>query len=230
MKAMAMRFVKLMAGLFLISLGVVLTCQAGLGIAPWDVLHQGLAAVTSMTMGQMSIGVGVCVLIVDLLARERIGLGTLINLVFIGVFMDVISACNARLGLIPTAQSLPMGLLLLALSFPPMAYGMYLYMSPKMGAGPRDSLMVAVTRRLPCSVGVCRMIIEAIVLLVGWLLGGTVGIGTVILVLLNGPAMQLCFQLCHFDVEAKPNESVAETLNAIWMLRKTKAAAGAKGK
>lgn len=220
MKSLVLRLVKVMAGLFLLSAAIVLTCQAGLGIAPWDVLSQGMSVLTqgtavAMTMGQASIASGAVIILVDLLARERIGVGTILNLIFIGTFIDLINVWNQKIGLVPMASGLWDGLALLVLSFPVMALGMYLYMSPKLGAGPRDSLMVAVKRRAPYPVGVCRMVIEAVVLVVGWLMGGTVGIGTVLLVLGNGPAMQWCFTLFRFDVEAAPNDGITDTLRQI---------------
>ena len=215
MKRLAARLIKLLTGIFLVSLGIVMTCQAGLGIAPWDVLHQGISSITPLTMGQVSISVGLIILAIDCMARERIGLGTIVNLVFIGAFLDMINAVNARFCLIPKAETLPMGLFLLFLSLPVTAMGLYCYMSPKLGAGPRDSLMEAIKRRVPFSVGVCRMAIEAVALTVGWLLGGSVGIGTVVLVLCSGPVMQFFFRVFHFDVAAEPNESIAETLSFI---------------
>lgn len=224
MKSLAIGLVKLMIGFFLLSLGIVLTCQAGLGIAPWDVLSQGVSETTPLTMGQASVVTGLVILILDVLARERIGIGSILNMIFIGTFMDLINGINDRIGLIPLAQDVWTGLLLLLLSFPFMAVGMYLYMVPRLGAGPRDSLMVAVKRRVPVPVGVCRMVIEAVVLVVGWLMGGTVGIGTVVLVLGNGPAMQLCFKLFRFDVAAQPNQSVADTIR---LLRSPQGAAAA---
>lgn len=227
MKDLAAGLLKVMVGFFLLSLGIVLTCQAGLGIAPWDVLSQGVAEITPITMGQASMVTGLIILVFDALARERIGVGSILNMIFIGSFMDLINAINNRIGLIPAAHDLWTGLLLLALSFPFMAMGMYLYMVPRLGAGPRDSLMVAVKRRVAAPVGVCRMVIEAVVLVVGWLMGGTVGIGTVILVLGNGPAMQLCFKLFHFDVAAQPNQSVADTIRRVKNLRGAVAAARA---
>ena len=216
MKKLAAGIIRLMGGFFLLSLGIVLNCQAGLGLAPWDVLSQGLSRILSpMTMGQASMASGLVILLFDVLVRERIGVGSVLNMIFIGTFIDLLNAVNGRLGLIPAAENLWTGLLLLALSFPFMAVGMYLYMSPRLGAGPRDSMMVAIKRRTPVPVGVCRMVIEAAVLVVGWLMGGTVGIGTVVLVLGNGPAMQLCFRLFRFDVAAEPNQSLADTLRTV---------------
>lgn len=215
-KKLAAGLVRLMGGFFLLSLGIVLNCQAGLGLAPWDVLSQGLSRILPMTMGQASMVSGLVILVFDVLMRERIGVGSILNMIFIGTFIDLINLVNNSLGLIPAAENLWVGILLLVLSFPVMAVGMYLYMSPRLGAGPRDSMMVAIKRRTSVPVGVCRMIIEAVVLVVGWLMGGTVGLGTVILVLGNGPAMQWCFKLFHFDVAAQPNESVADTLRTVW--------------
>ena len=222
-KNLAGRVIRLMAGLFLISLATVMTCQAGLGIAPWDVLHQGISKILPISMGQASIVLGLLILAADVLARERIGVGTVLNLVFVGLFMDAINLVNSHVPLIPEAETLLGGFILLLLSFPFMSFGMYLYMAPRLGAGPRDSMMVALKRRLPVSVGLCRLGMEAVALLIGWMLGGTVGIGTVLLVLCNGPAMQLCFKILHFNVTEKPNESLGETLE---LLRKPREVAG----
>ena len=208
MKQFSVRLVKLIAGLALYSLGIVMTIQAHIGYEPWDVFHVGLARTTGLSIGTVLVIVGLVIVILIALLGERLGLGTLLNMVLIGVFIDLIMA----LGVIHQARSLLIGIPMLLTGLLIIAVASYLYISSAFGAGPRDSLMVVLSRKTKLPIGVCRGAVELSVTLVGWLLGGMVGIGTVISVLMIGVFIQLVFRLFKFNVTTVRHETLKETL------------------
>lgn len=175
---------RLLGGLFLCSTGIALMVVADLGLGPWDVLHQGLSLLLGVSIGTATIGAGAAVLLLWLPLHERPGLGTLANVAMIGLFLDlVLSALSG-----PT--TLPQRWLMLVASVPIFAVGTGLYLGVGLGAGPRDGVMTGLARRgLP--LGVARAAIELAVLALGWLLGGTVGFGTVYFTLAIGPLVHV---------------------------------------
>ncbi len=216
-KSLTIRLVKVFFGLFILALGIVLAYQSNLGLSPWDVLHDGVTNYLPITIGQATIIVGVAILLIDILMKERIGFATFFNMLMVGIFVDLILA----LGFVPSFRevsgmsNLAPRLFMLLSSPIPTAFGLYFYMSPMLGAGPRDTLMCAVTKRSRFPVGINRLFIEGFALIFGLILGGSVGIGTVALVLLNGPAMQFLFKIMKFDVKKIQNETIADTLKAM---------------
>ncbi len=206
------RVLRLMTGLFLYALGQVFCMQAAIGLAPWDALNSGLVRCLGGTFGRMNVCVAIVLVFVDLLLKEKLGIGTISNAILIGTFFDWIQS----LRLIPQAgRFLPgVGMMLLGLLF--ISVGTFLYVGAGFGSGPRDSLMVALCRRFrKAPVGVIRGCIEAVVLCIGWLLGGSVGIGTVIAVLGISVILDRTFRLFHFDPAAVQQESLADTVRAI---------------
>ena len=202
------RLFSLVFGLFLYALGIVLCIQANIGCAPWDVLHMGLSFKLGMTMGRISILVGALICLGMLLLREKLGIGTLLNMLLIGVFMDGIFS----LRVIPAANRLWTGALVMVAGLFVIALGSYFYIGSGFGAGPRDSLMVSLRRRSKWPVGVCRALVEGSALLIGFFLGGQAGIGTVIAVFGIGFCVQTVFALLRFDPAAVRHETLADTL------------------
>lgn len=187
---------RLIIGFIFCSSGTVLAVNSNLGLSPWDVFHQGLSKITGISMGQVSIFVGLIVVIATIFLKLEIGLGTIANMILIGVFMDVISYTK----IIPTSHNFFVSLLMLLGSLFTMAIGSYLYIGCEMGCGPRDGLMVALVKLTGKSVVLIRSCIEISVLVIGWLLGGTVGLGTLITVFGVGSCVQLVFKIFKFDV------------------------------
>lgn len=183
----------LVAGLFLFALGIVLTLHSGLGLGPWDVLHQGLSKHLRLTFGQTSILVGAILLVVGLLLGERPGVGTVLNMVLIGVFIDLI----VWSGVVPDAggRNVVLRLLMDVVGVATVGVGSALYIKAGLGAGPRDSLMLALNRLTGLRVGWVRTGIELVALTIGYLLGGTVGIGTAVFALGIGVAVDVAFRL-----------------------------------
>ena len=192
----------LFVGFFVLALASVLLKQANIGLGPWDALHDGISRQTPLTYGQASIAV----------CKERLGFGTLLNILVIGTFVDILLAA----GWIPKLSGafLP-GLIYGTLGVTLMAVGIWLYISAAMGAGPRDSLMVILARRTGKPVGACRACVEALALLAGWALGGQVGMGTILFTLMGGPIMQLVFRLVKFDVKAVRHQTFRETISFV---------------
>jgi uncharacterized membrane protein YczE len=183
------RLAQLFVGLGLYGLSSSLLVIGGNGLVPWDVLHQGLEEQTGIPIGTCSIIVGLVVLLLWIPLRERPGLGTLCNAIVIGGTMDVV------LGFITGVQgtALRWACTLVGVLLSGVATG--LYIGAGLGPGPRDGLMTGLSRRTGRSLRLVRTVIEATVLALGWLLGGTVGLGTVIYLVAIGP-------LAHFFVPA----------------------------
>ena len=178
---MTRRLVQLFVGLALYGVSLAFLLRAGLGLAPWDVLHQGLAGLVGATVGQMVIAVSFVVLLLWIPLRERPGFGTIANALLVGAFVDL-----TLLGL-EDAAGWPARVGLLAAGIALNGLATALYIGASLGSGPRDGLMTGLVRRTGRSVRVVRTSLELIVLVVGWLLGGTVGIGTVLYAVAIGP-------------------------------------------
>lgn len=211
MKTYKMRLIRLMFGLILYSFGIVLTINANIGYAPWDVFHVGFANTFGMSIGSASIISGLAIGVITVLMGETIGIGTVLNMVMIGVFIDLI----ILVGLIPVATNFFFGLLMMIVGLIVISLASYFYIGAAFGSGPRDSLMVALTRKTNLPVGFCRGSIEILAVIVGWKLGGRIGVGTVLVALLIGFFVQTTFKLLNFDTTQISHETVGETFQAI---------------
>ncbi|HEX5144305.1 MAG TPA: hypothetical protein VFW21_10595 [Mycobacterium sp.] len=168
---------------------MALMVRAGLGLDPWDVFHQGLALRSQWTIGTASVVVGAVVLLAWLPLRNRPGFGTLANIVVIGVTVDAVLAVLPAPAALPARVAMMLGAVLLN------AFATVLYIGAGLGPGPRDGLMTGLVRRTGGSVRLVRTAIEVLVLTVGWLLGGAVGVGTLVYALGIGPSVQLLLRL-----------------------------------
>ena len=195
-------------GIFLYALGIVITIKANIGYAPWDVFHIGLTNTFGLSIGFFSIIVGVLIVIVVLLLGEKIGFGTILNAIFIGIFIDLIIFFD----IIPIPGSMVIGVPMLVAGLFVISIGSYFYIGSAFGAGPRDSLMVVLTRRTRIPVGICRSIIELSVTVIGWFLGGMVGVGTVISIIGIGFCIQITFKILRFDITSIRHESFYDTV------------------
>jgi uncharacterized membrane protein YczE len=185
------RVIVFFAGLWILAFGVVCTVKADLGVAPWDTLHIGLALVTSLTIGFWMTALGVLIVgITCLLTRDLPRWGTVCNMLFVGVFVDLIMF----LGLVPDVREIWSRWLLFFFGLLLIAVGVGLYIAPRSGAGPRDGLTLEISRRTGWSIGRVRTIMEMTVLSAGWLLGGPIHIGTLFFCAFTGPLMQVSIQ------------------------------------
>lgn len=181
-------------GLVLFGFGMGLLVVADLGLSPWEALHQGISIHTPLTIGVAGILTGFVVLLAWIPLRQRPGPGTVLNIVVVGLVID------GTLLLLETPASFLARLALMLGGIVLAALGSGIYIGMRLGPGPRDGLMTGLAKR-GLSIRLARFLIEGTVLLVGWLLGGTIGIGTVAFALLIGPLVQ--FFLGHLDV-ARP--------------------------
>jgi len=184
-RTLARRLTQLYAGLVLFGVSMALLVEARLGVMPWDVLHQGLARRTGLSLGTMTVIVGVVVLLCWIPLRERPGLGTVSNVLVIGVSVD------AALALLPTPAPAAARVALAVAGITLNAIATAMYIGARFGAGPRDGLMTGLVRRTGASVGVVKTSIEVGVVVSGWLLGGTVGVATVAFALTVGPLVHV---------------------------------------
>jgi len=206
-----LRIARLLLGTFLYAVGIVMTIRANLGLSPWDVFHQGVSMRLGITFGMASIIVSVILVALSVFMKEHVGMGTLLNMVLVGLFIDIIMATGG----IPEMNNFVFGLLMLAAGLFVIAFASFFYIGAGYGAGPRDSIMVILVRRTGRRVGLCRAVVEGAALLLGWLMGGRAGIGTVIAAFGAGFAIQSVFSLLRFNVQTVRQELLFTTLSRI---------------
>jgi uncharacterized membrane protein YczE len=185
----ARRLGQLYLGLVLYGVSAAMQVQAGLGLDPWDVLHQGVAKALDHQIGTVSIAVGALVLLLWIPLRQRPGLGTVSNVLVVGLAM------NATLAVLPVQSGNVARAALLAGAVLLCGVATGMYISAGFGPGPRDGLMTGIARRTGISIRLSRTAVELTVLVTGWLLGGTVGVGTVLFAVAIGPLAQLFLRL-----------------------------------
>ncbi|MFE3445984.1 YitT family protein [Nocardia sp. NPDC059180] len=182
---MVRRLVALYAGLWLYGFSMAVMVRAGLGLDPWDVFHQGVTGHVPLSFGVVTALTGLVVLLAWIPLRQRPGLGTVSNVVVIAVSVDV------GLWMLPSWESLPVRVGAMGAAVVLNAVATVLYIGAGMGPGPRDGLMTGLVRRTGLSVRLVRTAIEVVVLSTGWLLGGSVGIGTLVYAFGIGPLIQV---------------------------------------
>ncbi|WP_280419981.1 YczE/YyaS/YitT family protein [Nocardia carnea] len=186
---MIRRLVALFAGLWLYGFSMAVMIRAAVGLDPWDVFHQGVTRHLPMSFGTVTIVTGAVVLLAWIPLRQRPGFGTVSNVVLVGVSVDM------GLWLLPEWESLPGRLGAMVFAVVLNALASVLYIGAGLGPGPRDGLMTGVVRRTGLSVRLVRTTIEVTVLATGWLLGGGVGLGTVVYAVAIGPLIQAMIPL-----------------------------------
>lgn len=178
------RLTQLFVGLTLFGLSMAMLIRGGLGMIPWDVFHYGVASHVPLSFGTIAILVALGVLLLWIPLREMPGLGTIANAIWVGISADI------GLHLLSTPDALVLKIALMVGGIVLNAYSTALYIGAQFGPGPRDGLMTGLARRLPVSLRVIRTGIEVVVVAIGWLLGGVVGVGTVLFALSIGPLTQ----------------------------------------
>ncbi len=206
-KTIMFGWIRIVAGLLVFAFGVHLTIYANIGLAPWDCLGMGVAKHTPLNYGVAMTLIALTVLGIDILLKEKIGFGTVIDALLTGNFVQMFNSLN------PFAANdrLWVGVLLMLAGFVFMAVGMAIYMKSEQGCGPRDALLVGLGKRLPkVPIGIVEVLLWAVVLLAGWLLGGPVGIGTLISTFGAGLVMQLVYQAIRFEPRKLKHRDVFE--------------------
>ncbi len=186
---MSRRVAQLLIGLFLYGAGCALTVEAGLGVDPWTVFAQGLSLRTGVGIGWVTNIVGFFVLLLWIPLRQRPGVGTIANILLVGTSMQLV------LGIVPPISGLLAQIATLLAGILVVAIASGLYIGARFGPGPRDGLMTGLNSRLGWPIWLCRALVELTVLAIGWMLGGTVGIGTVLFAALIGPLVHVALPL-----------------------------------
>jgi len=186
---MTRRIVQLIVGLFFYGIAIAMMIRASVGVAPWDVLSQGLALQTGLGFGVLTIIIGAVVLLLWIPIRQKPGIGTVLNVLLIG------PAADLGLAVIPPQTELVLQILVFASGLALLSIATGLYIGARMGPGPRDGLMTGIHARFGVKIWIVRTSIEVVVLSAGWILGGNVGLGTVAFALLIGPMVNVTIPL-----------------------------------
>lgn len=185
----------LLVGLIGLSIGIMLTKRAGLGMAPWGVFHQGMSILTGLKFGFTIQIIGIVLLVLSVaLLKSKVGIGTILNVAIVGIIIDL---SDQLFSYVPTTFFSQVIVFLIGIVI--MACGRSFYISAKLGSGPRDGVFVGLSRLTGFQVKYVKPAIEATVLTIGWLLGGVVGYGTVFSVLVSGYLVQGFMTLFKFD-------------------------------
>lgn len=199
-----LRYLAIFVGLFIVGNGIVLTIQANIGVNPWDVLHIGIANRTGLTIGTVIQVVGLLLVVVSYFFKVKIYVGTVLNMIFLGLFVDLVIAW----GYVPNPELIWQRIILYVSGVIVFGFGVAVYISANLGAGPRDSLMLALTQVSRFRVGTIRTFIEITAATVGFFLGGPLGIGTVIFALTVGFFMEIGFTIIKAFKRTRPYELI----------------------
>ena len=211
-KRIVLQWAQIVSGLLVFSLGVHLTIFANIGLAPWDCLGMGIAKHTPLNYGVSMTAMAVIILGIDLLLKERIGFGTIIDALVTGNFVQMYNDLNP---LSPNEQ-IWSGILLMTAGFVFMALGMLIYMKGKQCCGPRDALLVGLGKRFPkIPIGLVEIALWGAVTLIGWLLGGPVGIGTLVSTFGAGLVMQAVYSILRFEPRTVNHRDVIAVLREL---------------
>jgi uncharacterized membrane protein YczE len=204
------RYARVLFAQVLYGVGVYFIMQGNVGLSPWDTFQVGLCNMTGMMYGTSVCLVGFVVLLADVLMGEKIGIGSCLNVLLAGKFMDLFM----WIGFIPEAPNFAVGVLMLLVGQVILSLAAFYAISPGLGCGPREALMVGIGKRLKkLPIGLVRGIIETTVLFLGWIMGCPPGVGTIISLFGSSLFLQITFHVLRFNARAIHHESLAETLH-----------------
>ena len=209
------RIVKMLCSaftMFFIGFGIYLQIEADIGFPSWNALNQGFSLVFPITYGTASITIGLSIVLIDLLLKEPIGMGPLIDAICVGLGTDFFSMLDP----VPEMNSLVIKIIVFVISLFILSIGQYMYMITGMSCGPRDAFTVAIGKRCKkISIGTVNNIISTVVLAVSWFMGATIGIGTVLSVFGMGMVMDITFKMCRFEPRNVKHEDILTTLKIL---------------
>ncbi|MBO7359462.1 MAG: hypothetical protein J6U72_06540 [Clostridia bacterium] len=195
--------------LFVNGFGVYMTIQANIGAAPWDILNLGISKSLGILYGTASVAVSLTILLIDILLREPIGIAMFIDAVVVGKAVDFFN----WIGAVPKCGSLFTGIPVMVVGLFIIAYTQFTYMKAALGCGPRDTLLVGVAKRLKkLPIGAVSIAILSAATLIGWLLGGPAGVGTLICAFATGPIMQFSFKTVRFDATKIKHQRLSDSI------------------
>ena len=201
-----------LCGLLIYSFGVYLTIAANIGLAPWDCFCMGISQYTPLNYGSTMVLVSVAAILIQLLFQERIGFATILDALITGrltqLFIDISTY--------PENHSTLLGIVLLLIGFLIIDLGIYVYMSAELGSGPKDGLMIVIGKNLPkIPIGIIGILLWSAVTLIGWMLGGSVGIGTLLSIFSAGFIMHIFYDAIGFEPRKLKHKSLKETLKSL---------------
>lgn len=212
-KSVVVNFFKFLCGLAVMGIGTYLAIQASIGVSAWDCLALGMGKRLGLSYGNSNMFISITVIILDLVMKEKIGLGTIVNGLIFGKFVDLYTA----IGFCPVVEGkLWLSAILVVVGMFFEATGVVLYMSPSLGCGPRDTFKVGLGRHVPkIKIGYVGIAINAVVLATGWLLGGPVGIGTVLEVFGYGFVENTVNRWLKFEPRNLKHQNIVETFRVL---------------
>ena len=203
------QILRILPGLVIFALGVSFAINAGIGLSPWDAFAMGLSYHLPLSFGMVTNLIAIAIMLIDLILKEKIGLGTLLDAVLTGTFVDVwqmIIDFKTPQRFIGGAAMMVCGMIIIS-------FGQYLYMSAALSCGPRDLLMVAIGKRFPkAKISLVNFGLQAVVMVIGALLGAKIGAGTVIALAAVSAAMQIVFGLFKFEPRDVSHDDLLTTL------------------
>lgn len=210
--AIVMNILMAAVSLFVNGFGIYLTIQANIGAGPWDVLNLGLAKTLGILYGTASIAVSCTILLIDIAMKEPIGIAMFIDAVVVGKAVDFFNWIDP----VPPCRSLAAGIPVMIAGLFVMAYTQYTYMIASLGCGPRDTLLVGLAKRLKrLPIGAVSITLLSLTTLTGWLLGGPVGVGTLICAFATGPIMQVAFRTVRFDATGVRHQRLTDSIRVL---------------
>ena len=208
-KAIVFNMVLAAVSLFVNGFGVYMTIQANIGAGPWDVLNLGMSKTFGILYGTASIVISYAILGIDIALKEPIGIAMFIDAFVVGKAVDFFNRIEA----VPKCNSMLTGIPVMLIGLTIMAYTQFTYMSASLGCGPRDTLLVALAKRAKkVPIGAVSIALLSLATFVGWLLGGPVGIGTLICAFCSGPIMQMAFTTVKFDATGVHHQHIGDSL------------------
>ena len=211
-KQILRQWIRIVFGLVIFSFGVHITIFANIGLAPWDCLGMGVSYHTPLNYGMAMTVIAILIIGIDLLMKERIGFGTVFDALLVGNTIQFFNDLNP----FPLNEGLLTGIPIMLVGFVFMAVGQWIYMSGGQCCGPRDSLLVGLGKRMPkVPIGLVEVALWALVVFVSWLLGGPVGIGTLVSVLGAGLVMQLVCNIVRFEPRNVRHLDILETVRIL---------------
>lgn len=210
-KKILIKLPKLFFGFFIISTGIVLMLRSDLGMNPWGTLHDGITMKIDITFGQASQLTGLSIMLLGLFIKVYPGVATIINMYFIGFFIDTINSSS----LIPIFTTVPLQLMELSVGLFLFSYGLYIYLSCGLGAGPRDGLMVGLIKITGSSATYIKPAMEITVITIGYFMGGKVGVGTAFVALVGGYIVDKIFIFHKFNPKKQRQLNLYDHLKAI---------------
>ena len=203
----------IIVSLFINGLGIYLTIRANIGASPWDVLNLGVSKTLGIVYGNASVAIAFAILLIDVLMKEPIGLAMIIDAIVVGKSVDFFNWIN----LVQTPKTIIGSIVMMIVGLFIIGYTQLSYMYAALGCGPRDTLLVGLKKHIKkIPIGVVSIILLSCATFVGFLLGGQVGIGTLICALCAGPIMQFAFDSVKFDAAGIKHQNIAESLKIIF--------------